>query len=225
MKLPSNCPTRDRVVQGDIYAENGMEDYAFPMPRPFVAEDFAEIAAKYECDPKGMANTMNQVLNENLGNNLAQRIKAIAKRNAEAGEDDELEALPGDEELAAMVEAYDFSGVRATTGGMVGLSPLAKALRYYARQVVRHIFKENGYRDLAAPVTVAKKGEEPKAGQVSFDTYEEEVEMLAEGEGMWADNPDYAKFREEYVVSPAEAKVAADEKATTGVAVQLGMFN
>lgn len=226
MKLPESCPVRSRVVQGDAYAEAGMPDFAFNMPRPFTSEDFTEVAEKYEISSTGLANACNQLLAENAGNNLAQKIKAIMKRNEALEDGEEAEALPDQSDLDAMIEAYDFSGVRTSSGGGVSASPLEKALYHYARQIVRQILKENGYAklDLPSPVTVAKKGEDPKPGQISYDVYEEEVAELAEGEGAWGEEEAYITFRQEYVVEPAEAKVAADEKATVSVGEKLGLF-
>jgi hypothetical protein len=226
MKLPENCPVRSRVVQGDAYSDAGMEDFAFQMYRPFTAEDFNEVAAKYEISSSGLANAANQLLAENMGNNLAQKVRTVLKNNTSLDEGEEPQSLPDQTDLDAMFAAYDFSGVRTSSGGGVSASPMEKALYHYARQIVRGILRENGYAklELSAPVTVAKKGDAPKDNQISYDVYEEEVAMLAEGEGAWGEDENYVAFRNEYVVEPAEAKVAADEKATVDVSSALGLF-
>jgi len=232
MKLPQDCPTRDRIVQGDIYAEYGMEDFSFPMPRPFVEEDFTEVAERLSISAAGLANTANQTLAENLGNNLAQKIKAAAKFNTELAEaqeqgkreDEEPVELPDETTLQDMIEAYDFSGIRTGGGATTaGMSPLQKALYHFARTSIRVILKENGYGEMAAPVTVAKKDTEPKDGQVSYDTFDTLVTALAEGDGPWAEGQ-LADLREQIVVGPARERVAAEEKSQTAVAVKLNLM-
>jgi hypothetical protein len=226
MKIPANTPTRSRTIQGDAYKAAGMEDFEFDIPRPFTAEMFTHLHEELAIDPVGFANTANQVLAENLGNNMAQKIRAIVKRNEEASDEDQ-ESLPDQSDMDDLIENYDFSGIRASGAGGVSASPLEKALFHYARQQVRNILRQNGYGklDLPAPVTVAKKDEDPKAGQISFSTFEAEVEELALGYDKWGEDENYRAFREEYVVQPAEAKVAADEKASQSVAQKLGLFS
>ena len=225
MLIPEGTPTRSRTIQGDAYEAAGYPDFSFDIPRPFTPEDFASIAEKYSVSATGLANGANQLLAENVGNNMAAKIKAIVRANETLKDGEEPSALPSQEDLDEMLAAYDFSGVRTSTGGTVGLSALEKALYRYARQAVRAIIKANGYPKLGltAPVSVGKKDEEAKPGQLPWEIFEEEVEMLALGEGKWAEDTDYALFRQERIVEPAEASVAADEKAATDVAVKLGL--
>jgi len=230
MQLPENCPTKDRIVQGDAYKAAGMEDFAFPMPRPFVEEDFTEVAKRLAISAAGLANTCNQTLAENLGNNLAQKIKAAVKFNDELAEaqengkreDEELRELPDETDLDEMVANYDFTGVRAGGGtSTASMSPLQKAIYKFARQLIRTILRENGMGDMAAPVTVAKRDSEPADNQISYATYEALVEELAEGEGRWGD--ELAEVREDAVLEPARAQVKAEEQSVVQVQVNLGL--
>jgi len=214
MKLLENTPTRKRVIQGDIYLERGIEDHAFDMYRPFTEEDFVHLREKYGVDPAGFANQANQVLTENLGNTLAARIKKAAEKD---------EDLPTQDDLLEMYEDYDFSGIRASGGGAASLTPMEKALNKFSRQVIRAMLKENGYGEMDAPVTVAKREDEPGENQISYDVFDAEVESLANGEGPWAEDEDMIALRREHVVEPAEALVAAEAKSKASVAVRLGL--
>lgn len=227
MLIPENTPTRARTIQGDIYESAGYPDFSFDIPRPFQAEDLDQVAATYSVSSVGLANGLNQLLAENLGNNMAQKIKAVAKRNENLAEgvDPDWSDLPSQEDMDAMIASYDFSGVRASSGGTIGLSAMEKALYRYARQLVRKIVADSGYPSLGLGkgTTIGKKDEDAKPGQLPWSIYEQEVEELALGEGKWADDENYAAFRQEYVVEPAEALVAADEKASVDVALKLGL--
>jgi len=225
MFIPENTPTRSRTIQGDAYEAAGYPDFSFDIPRPFVAEDFTEVASKYQVAPVGLANGLNQLLSENLGNNMAAKVKSAVKANEALKEGDEPTALPDQSDMDKMLADYDFSGVRASSGGTVGLSPLERALYVYARQLVRKILKKNGYPSLglAPGATVGKKDEPAKAGELPWEVYEQEVEELATGEGKWGEDENYKAVREEYVVEPAKDRVAADEKASSDVALKLGL--
>ena len=233
MRLPPNTPTRNRVVQGDVYEAAGLPDFAFAMPRPFTPQMFEHLNSEYKMgiDASGLANTDNQVLAENLGNNLAGRIRAVVKFNEELEaaqaegkrEDESYQDLPDQSTLDAMIETYDFSGVRTGGSSTVSMSPMERAMYRFARQLIRLILKTEGYKEMPAPVTVAKKDTEAGEGQVSYEVFSQEVEQLVEGDGIWADNPDAAAIREAHVVEPAEAAVAADQQASQTVSLKLGL--
>jgi len=225
MRLPSDTPRRDRAVQSEVYADAGLENFVFPMPRPFSAEDFAGIADKYGISAIGFANQANQVLAENLGNNLSTKIKAVTKRNeAAAAAGTELESLPGVDDLEVMIEAYDFSGVRASSGTSVSLTPFEKIMYQLGRKTIRELVRTNGYQDMPAPVTIAKKDEEPKAGQMSFDDYENEVTMLVEGDGIWAEDVRFTELRSQ-LEEQARAIEAANAKAAQTTAQTLKLVS
>jgi len=224
MRIPENTPTRPRTVQGDLYEAAGQPDFSFDIPRPFTPEMFAEIAADLGIAAQGLSNQNNQLLAENLGNLMAARVKAAAKANEALEEGEDPTPLPSQADMDELIASYDFSGVRTGSGVSTGLSALERAIYKYARRAVRALLKQSGYPKLglSAPVSVAKKDTDPKANELSYAVFEEEVEKLALGEDKWGEEPAFADFRQSHVVEPAEASVAADEKASVDVAAKLG---
>jgi hypothetical protein len=230
MILSSDTPTRARVVQGDYYPE----DFAFQMPRPFNESNCADLAAQIGAHAAGLANQMNQVLAENLGNLLSARVKKIAKFNEELLADQAkdkrldvgLQEFPTQEDLDKMVESYDFSGIRATSGtSEESLTPLERIVYAYARKLIRGILKASGLSSagLKAPVTVPKSREtEPGPNQISWDDFEELVAALAEGTGIWEESAPHVAKRNEMLES-ASAEYAAKRRATQKVEENLGV--
>ena len=92
--------------------------------------------------------------------------------------------LPAQEDMDALYDAYDFSGVRTSTGGVTA-SLLDRLFARLAGQFIRKLIKKKGYQDQPAPVTVAKRDEAPAAGQIPFEDFEAEVSRLVNGEGPW----------------------------------------
>jgi hypothetical protein len=233
MKIAANCPVKARAIQADAYAEAGMEEFTFPMPRPFTTEMFSAIAAELEIDPAGLTNQMNQVLAENLGNNLASRIRSVVKFNSELAsaqengerEDEEPRPLPTHDDLAALIESYDFSGARAGTGAAQSLTPVQREVSRLVKTLVRSILHDSGLasENMPAPVTIAKKGEAAEGNQVSWDDFLGMVEGVIDGEGPWGEEgtPYYTK-REE-ILEQAEANVRATQLKATDAAATLSM--
>jgi hypothetical protein len=230
MILSSSTPTRARVVQGDYYPE----DFAFQMPRPFNESNVAQLADELGASASGLANQMNQVLAENLGNLLSARIKKVVKFNEDLEKaqaegkqlDVEPLVLPYQEDLDKMVESYDFSGVRATSGtSEESFTPLERIVYAYARKLIRGILKTAGLASagLKAPVTVPKSRDaEPGPNQISWDDFEDLVAALAEGTGVWGESAPHMAKRAE-ILESAAAEFAAKRRATQAVQDSLGV--
>ena len=85
-----------------------------------------EALVEHGIDPMGLARQIDQMTVKNVSNNLSQRIKSAVKKN---------QPLPDQSTVDAMVAAYDFTGIRATSeeGQSVEertlISEIRKALR------------------------------------------------------------------------------------------------
>lgn len=176
MKRDENTPVRLRTIMEDVYEAAGFPDHRFAIPQPFTADHFAAVV-EVGASPVGLANQANQLICENLANNMAAKVRAAIKNGT---------PLPTQEDMDAMYDAYDFSGVRASTGG-VTTSLLDRLFARLAGQFIRKLIKKKGYQDQPAPVTVAKRDEAPAAGQISFEDFEAEVSRLVNGEGPWGE--------------------------------------
>lgn len=177
MKITDSTPSRNRTVLGEVYA----------IPQPFTAEHFAG-AEELGVSASGVAQQMNQVLAENIGNNIASRTRNADKNST---------ARPTQADVDALVAAYDFTGSRASAGSSGSL--FDRLFFKNASAFIRKLIKRKGYRDLPAPVTVAKKDEAPKAGQISFEDFEAEVVRLVEGDGPWAEVEAFANVRSDLI--------------------------
>jgi hypothetical protein len=109
-------------------------DYIFNNPSKTAHEVFAEMGI----DGMGFARQADQLGKENIGNNLAARIKAAAKAKR---------PLPTQEDLDALVLAYDFSGARTTSEE--GMSSdertiFAEIKKYCRRAFVGGVFNQPG---------------------------------------------------------------------------------
>ena len=171
-----NTPIRLRTIMEDVYEAAGFPDHRFTVYQPFTADHFAAVV-EVGASPVGLANQANQLLCENLANNMAAKVRAAVKNGT---------PLPTQEDMDALYDAYDFSGVRASTGG-VTTSLLDRLFARLAGQFIRKLIKKKGYQDQPAPVTVAKRDEAPAAGQISFEDFEAEVSRLVNGEGPWGE--------------------------------------
>lgn len=176
MKRYENTPVRLRTIMEDVYEAAGFPDHRFAIPQPFTADHFAAVV-EVGASPVGLANQANQLICENLANNMAAKVRAAVKNGT---------PLPAQEDMDALYDAYDFSGVRASTGGVTA-SLLDRLFARLAGQFIRRLIKKKGYQDQPAPVTVAKRDEAPAAGQISFEDFEAEVSRLVNGEGPWGE--------------------------------------
>jgi len=176
MKRDENTPIRLRTIMEDVYEAAGFPDHRFAIPQPFTADHFAAVT-EVGASPVGLANQANQLICENLANNMAAKVRAAVKNGT---------PLPTQEDMDALYDAYDFSGVRASTGG-VTTSLLDRLFARLAGQFIRRLIKKKGYQDQPAPVTVAKKDATPEKGQISFEDFEAEVSRLVNGEGPWGE--------------------------------------
>lgn len=170
-----NTPSRTRTVLEDAYTEAGYPDFQFSIPQPFQPEHVAGVA-ELGASPVGVANQLNQVLAENLCNNIAARVRSAVKNSF---------PLPTQEDMDALYAAYDFSGTRQSS-----TSPASLFDRIFYKlcgQFIKKLLKKKGYRDLPAPVSVAKRDEEPAANQISYEDFEVEVGRLVGGDGPWAE--------------------------------------
>lgn len=176
MKRNENTPVRLRTIMEEAYEAAGFPDHRFAIPQPFTADHFAAVI-EVGASPVGLANQANQLICENLANNMAAKVRAAVKNGT---------PLPTQEDMDALYDAYDFSGVRASTGG-VTTSLLDRLFARLAGQFIRRLIKKKGYQDQPAPVTVAKKDATPEKGQISFEDFEAEVSRLVNGEGPWGE--------------------------------------
>lgn len=184
MKRDENTPVRLRTIMEDAYEAAGFPDHRFAIPQPFTADHFAAVV-EVGASPVGLANQANQLICENLANNMAAKVRAAIKNGT---------PLPTQEDMDALYDAYDFSGVRASTGG-VTTSLLDRLFARLAGQFIRKLIKKKGYQDQPAPVTVAKRDEAPAAGQISFEDFEAEVSRLVNGEGPWGEVEAFVNVR------------------------------
>lgn len=203
MLRTDSTPVRYRTVLEDIYTEAGKPDFQFAIYQPFTAEHVAGVT-EVGAVASGVANQLNQVLAENLGNNISSKIKAAVKNGT---------PLPTQEDMDALYDAYDFSGTR-TGGGATAGSLLDRIFARVAGQFIRRLIKKKGYKDLPAPVTVAKRDEEPAAGQISLEDFEAEVARLVNGEGPWAEIEAFIEVRDGLIEDARveEASIRAREQ-------------
>lgn len=227
MKLSAETPRRARAVQSAIYADAGLENFSFQMPRPFTAEMCEALADQVGASAEGLANTLNQVLAENLGNNMASRIKTIAANNealkaAQAnGErtDEEFEPLPSQEDLDSLAAVYDFSGVRASSSEAEAVDPVTKTMWKMGRELMRGILKQYGIGDMEAPVTVARGDKSPGPNQISLDDFNALVAAFVDGEGPWSTSePHVAKRAQILELARAQAASVNAESMRIGQA-------
>jgi hypothetical protein len=227
MKFSPETPRKDRAIQQDLYEADGQPDFVFSIARPFSPEHFEYLREELGIDPIGFANGANQLFAENMGNNMAARIKAVAKRNEELlaaqaegrRTNETLEHLPSQEDMEALMASYDFSGVRVSTGESSALSPVQREMYALSKKLIRAILRAYGTGSKPAPVTVAKADTEPGPSQISADEFAEIVDAVVEGTGLWADGP-YAAKRQE-LIEQAEANVAATRLETADKSLTL----
>ncbi len=178
MKRNENTPIRLRVIMEDVYEAAGFPDHRFAIYQPFTADHFTG-ATEVGASPDGMANQSNQLLCENLANNMAAKVRAAVKNGT---------PLPTQEDMDALYDAYDFSGVRSrSSDGGASVTLFDRLFTRLAGQFIRKLIKKKGYQYQPAPVTVAKKDSTPEKGQISFADFEAEVYRLVAGDGPWGE--------------------------------------
>lgn len=187
MLKDDSTPTRTRVVLEDAYVSAGNPNFTFTIPQPFTAE-MVKGVTEVGASPEGVAQQLNQVLAENLSNNLASRIRAAQKANAD---------LPTQVDMDELYAAYDFSGSRSRSS--VSGSLFDRLFAKTAGNFIRKLIKKKGYQSIAAPVTVAKRGEEPGPQQISYEDFENEVARLVNGEGPWSEHEPFINVRLELI--------------------------
>lgn len=209
-----NTPIRARTVCSKEYEEAGQSDFKFNIPQPFTADHFKE-AAVTGANPQGLANQINQVLAENLCNNIAARVRVAVKQGT---------ALPTQSDMDTLYTAYDFSGLRQRgTGNATNLFD-----RIFARLAggfIKKLIKAKGYKDLKAPVTVAKKDTTPGPNQISIKDFEVEVEKLVNGDGPWGEVDAFIEVREGLIeeATEEEASIRARESSAESKLRNLGL--
>lgn len=209
MLRTDSTPIRTRTIQGEAYED----DFSFTIPQPFTAEHVAGVTA-LGANPNGVAQQLNQVLAENLGNNMASRIKKAVKAKA---------TLPTQEDMDELYKTYDFTGMRSSS---VAIGSLFDRLFYKeAGNFLRKLFKKKGYQDMSAPVTVAKKGEEAGTQQISYEDFETEISRLMEGDGPWGENALFIDVRNGMIedVKAEEAAIRQREANAEGKLNALGL--
>lgn len=191
-----STPTRFRTVLEDTYAAAGFPEFQFQIPQPFTAEHVAGVS-DLGASPNGVANQLNQVLAENLCNNIAARVRNAVKNG---------QPLPTQADMDTLYTVYDFSGLRQTSAS----SPASLFDRVFTRLAgafIKRLLKKKGYQDMAAPVTVAKKNEEPTGNQISYETFESEVFRLVDGDGPWSEVEAFVSVRDS-MIEDAKAEEA-----------------
>jgi hypothetical protein len=196
-----NTPVRQRTILEDAYTAAGQEGFQFSVPQPFTAEQVAGVT-EIGASPTGVANQLNQVLAENLGNNMAARIRAAIKAGT---------TLPSQSMMDELYAAYDFSGTRMSRGGVTE-SLFDRIFVKLAGSFIKKLLKKKGYQSLPAPVGVAKKDEAPKADQISYEQFEFEIDRLVSGEGPWSEIPAFVEVRDGLVEDAAAEEAAIRDR-------------
>lgn len=204
MLRTKDTPTRKRVIQESLYDDADLPNFSFLIAQPFTIDILANAADAIGANAAGLVNQMNQVLAENLGNNMASRIKKAAKDNTD---------LPTQEDMDTLYDGYDFTGIRS---GTAFGSMFDKIMFRLSGNFVRKLIKQKGYQDIAAPVTVAKRGSDPAANQIDSDTFEGEVAQLMEGEGPWGEKEAFIDLRQSLIdeANAEEERIRAAEQST-----------
>lgn len=228
MKISPDVETRARSI-GGTRTEPGIE---FQIPRPFQPEHF-EALTSLGVDAGGAARSFNQLLAENVTNNIGSKIKSIRDYNdtLEAAQnegkrlEDEPRPFPTQTDVDEYIAAYDFSGVRESTGESTAMSIRERELWKLAKRTIREILKSNNMK-------VAKKDEEPADGEVSWDQFESMAGDIVHLNGAWGDPsvtvtdpntgeeiPAYYNKAQELHEIAAQAEKSAKDNLLTGAAI------
>jgi hypothetical protein len=187
----------------DAYAEVGLPGFKFGIPQPFTAQMFESVREVGAC-PVGFASQANQMFSETVANNMAAKIRAAIKNE---------QPLPGQYAMDTLCAAYDFSGTRGS--GVQAPSIFDKIFGKIACKFIRQLLKRNGYKNMPAPVTVAKSGEEPEDSQISAEEFENLRLELVYGQGPWGENEAFINARNTLIeeARAEEAVVRSREQA------------
>lgn len=117
-------------------------------------------------DPMGLARQMDQVLVENLGNNLSQKVKAAIKKGT---------ALPDQSVVDAMLAAYDFTGVRIVSEE--GMSTEERTIIAEIRKAIRSLISGGSFASLGADGKKTRNRDE-----VAFDAVRVQTGPEAKGD-------------------------------------------
>jgi hypothetical protein len=88
-------------------------------------------------DPMGLARQLDQVLIENIGNNLASKVKAALAKGV---------PLPDQEVIDEMVAAYDFTGIRSTSEE--GMSTEERTIISEIKKALRRLISDGTFANL-----------------------------------------------------------------------------
>lgn len=219
-----NTPTRSRTIQEAIYEDAGISNHSFNIPTPFTAAMFTDVGETVGANATGLANQMNQVLAENLGNNMASRIKKAAADSKKAHGSVRAEDLPAQDDMDKLYDSYDFTGIRASAAASGSL--FDRIMFRISSALIRKLIKDKGYRDMPAPVTVARRGADAADGQIDYETFESEVLLLVDGEGPWGENQAMVDLRQalldQATAEEEQTKAAAAEAEKQLAEVSLG---
>jgi hypothetical protein len=117
-------------------------------------------------DPMGLARQMDQVLIENIGNNLSQKVKAAVKKGLN---------LPDQDIVDAMLAAYDFTGVR--TVSEEGMSTAERTVIAEIRKAIRALISGGSFASLGPDGAKTKD-----ASQIAFNAMRVQTGPEANGE-------------------------------------------
>jgi hypothetical protein len=214
MKTSAATPLRSRIIQEEAYAAAGQPDFAFKVPQPFTPSMFEAVAAELAISAVGFASQANQVLAENLGNNMASRVKKAVKDGI---------PLPTQADMDALIADYDFTGVRQSSIAIGSL--FDKIFARLAGASIRKLLKASGYQGTPAPVTVAKRGKDTGPSEIDYETFESEVSRLMEGEGPWGEKQAFIDLRQTLMdeAKAEEERVRANESETENKLAGLGL--
>ena len=123
----------------------------------------------------GVVRGLNQLYTENVGNLWGAKIRNKIKKGT---------GLPTEEDFNALVAAYDFSGVRATSEDSMPTEE--RLFRSQLKQQLRRLLKGGTFSPNGEPLTVqnskqAEAGELP-AGKMALEDFESLIEIAIEGE-------------------------------------------
>lgn len=155
--------------QVKIYEKAGLNpDFTIELPFAANVDLFLNTQALIEVgiDPTGLARQMDQVFIENIGNNLAQRIKAAEKKGT---------ALPDQSVVDEMVAAYDFTGICATSEE--GMSTEERTIMAEIKKTIRRLISSGVFANLDSN---GQKTSNPK--EVAFNAIRIQTGPEANGE-------------------------------------------
>lgn len=116
-------------------------------------------------DPTGLARQMDQVLVENIGNNLSQKVKAaVAKKTA----------LPDQATVDSMLAAYDFTGIRATSEE--GMSTEERTVIAEIKKAIRSLISGGSFASLGPDGSKTKN-----PAEIAFNAVRVQTGPEAEG--------------------------------------------